>query len=87
MVSIEFALDVIPPWRLDLTAWTLRRRQKNMIEQWDGGRYNRPIVVGNRPVKMTITQVGTVENSQLQAVLQSQEILSSTPQSCLSNVS
>ncbi len=76
MASIDLILVVIPPFRLDLTVWTLRRRQKNTIDQWDGQHYTRAVVLGYKPVKMTITQVGTADKPRLHVILQSQEALS-----------
>jgi DNA-3-methyladenine glycosylase II len=47
---------VLPPFRLDLTVWALRRRGKNILDQWNGNQYTRVIVCSNAPVKLTITQ-------------------------------
>ncbi len=80
MATVRFALPVIPPFRLDLTVWALRRRQKNTIDQWDGHQYTRVIVLDNTPVKMTITQSGAADKLQLHIVLQSQTALSSDVQ-------
>ena len=45
-----------PPFRLDLTAWALRRREKNAVDRWDDGHYSRVIVVDGDPVQLTVTQ-------------------------------
>jgi hypothetical protein len=37
--ALTFALRPIPPFRLDLTVWALRRRARNMIGRWDGSTY------------------------------------------------
>jgi DNA-3-methyladenine glycosylase II len=76
MDTVDFILPVILPFRLDLTVWALRRRQKNTIDQWDGYQYTRVIVFDNRPVKMTITQSRAADKLQLHIVLQSQTALS-----------
>ena len=39
MSCITFSLDPIPPFRLDLTAWALRRRPQNEVDFWDGETY------------------------------------------------
>ena len=44
--SLGFMLRPIPPFRLDLTVWALRRRSRNLIDRWDGTTYRRVIVVG-----------------------------------------
>ena len=49
------SLPTAAPFRLDLTAWALRRREKNSVDRWDGRRYTRVIAVGSRPVRLTVT--------------------------------
>jgi DNA-3-methyladenine glycosylase II len=48
----------VPPFRLDLTAWALRRRARNAIDRWDGTTYRRVIVVGGRPTELEVHQTG-----------------------------
>jgi DNA-3-methyladenine glycosylase II len=43
-------------FRLDLTAWALRRRAANLIDRWDDGAYSRVIVLGDRLTKLTVTE-------------------------------
>ena len=38
---VRFTLEPVPPFRLDLTVWTLRRRPHNTIDDWDGETYRR----------------------------------------------
>jgi DNA-3-methyladenine glycosylase II len=45
--SLTFVLRPIPPFRLDLTVWALRRRPRNLIDRWDGTAYRRVIVTGD----------------------------------------
>ncbi len=52
-----FSLDRIQwPFRLDLTAWALRRKAVNEVDQWDGETYSRVIVERDEPVMIKITQ-------------------------------
>ena len=51
-----FTLHANPPFRLDLTAWALRRRAKNLIDQWDGRSYSRVIAIGSQPVRLQISE-------------------------------
>ena len=44
--SGAFTLRPIPPFRLDLTVWALRRRSRNLIDRWDGTTYRRVIGIG-----------------------------------------
>ncbi len=39
-------LGSVPPFRLDLTVWALRRRARNAIDRWDNGLYQRVVVLG-----------------------------------------
>ncbi|MBV8610422.1 MAG: hypothetical protein JO034_23555, partial [Singulisphaera sp.] len=39
--QIGFPLKPVPPFRLDLTVWTLRRRPDNAVDRWDGQTYRR----------------------------------------------
>jgi len=48
----------IQPFRLDLTAWALRRRQRNKIDRWDGLTYRRMLVVKGRPTELAVRQEG-----------------------------
>jgi DNA-3-methyladenine glycosylase II len=50
--SLTFVARPIPPFRLDLTVWALRRRPRNLIDRWDGTTYRRVIVVGGRPTEL-----------------------------------
>jgi DNA-3-methyladenine glycosylase II len=51
-------LRPVPPFRLDLTVWALRRRARNRIDRWDGVTYRRVIVVTERPTELAIRQEG-----------------------------
>ena len=50
-------LHPTPPFRLDLTAWALRRRSRNRIDRWDGT-YRRALLVGDRAVTVEVEQRG-----------------------------
>jgi DNA-3-methyladenine glycosylase II len=47
----------MPPFRLDLTVWALRRRVANAIDQWDGTSYRRAFSVTDPPVGVSISRV------------------------------
>src|SRR5688572_32789755 len=56
--SLAFGLRPVPPFRLDLTVWALRRRSRNLIDRWDGTTYRRVIVLGGRPTELAVRQPG-----------------------------
>jgi len=51
-------LRPVPPFRLDLTVWALRRRARNAIDRWDGITYRRVVVLGRRPTELAVRQEG-----------------------------
>jgi DNA-3-methyladenine glycosylase II len=64
-----FELRPQPPFRLDLTVWTLRRRAQNMIDRWDGRCYRRTLLVEGEPLELAVTQLGAASAPRLEAVL------------------
>lgn len=52
-------IQAVPPFRLDLTVWALRRRSRNAIDRWDGVTYRRVIVVAGRPTELGVRQAGS----------------------------
>ena len=57
--SPGFTLRPVPPFRLDLTVWALRRRSRNLIDRWDGTTYRRVILLGGRPTELAVRQAGS----------------------------
>jgi DNA-3-methyladenine glycosylase II len=68
---MPLTLTAVPPFRLDLTVWALRRRGKNIVDQWDGMRYTRTLVYGQSTIKMTAIQGGTGNDPQVIVTLES----------------
>ena len=62
---IIFSLNPTPPFRLDLTAWAIRRRQANNIDYWHEKTYQRVLIVQGKPALVHVTQTGGVDASQL----------------------
>lgn len=56
MHKTSFVLNPLPPFRLDLTVWALRRRNRNIIDSWDGTQYIRIFILNNTPAKVMIRQ-------------------------------
>lgn len=56
MDETSFAISAVSPFRLDLTAWALRRRPGNRIDDWDGSIYRRVLLLGpeHEPVLATV---------------------------------
>ena len=64
-VGVTFDLFPHAPYRLDLTAWALRRRRRNEVDRWDGS-YQRALLVANRAIGVRVEQVGAVHHPVLQ---------------------
>ena len=60
-----FFLDPIPPFRLDLTAWALRRRPGNLVDRWDGATYRRVLASAAGTVEVAVVQIGGPEAPRL----------------------
>jgi DNA-3-methyladenine glycosylase II len=52
----EFLIEPCPPFRLDLTAWALRRRPHNAIDRWDASTYRRVVAIESGPVALSVIQ-------------------------------
>jgi DNA-3-methyladenine glycosylase II len=63
--SLTFDLRPVPPFRLDLTAWVLRRRPRNMIDRWDGVTYRRATMFEGRPTEVAVWQTGAAARPRL----------------------
>ncbi len=58
-MPLSFCLEPVPPFRLDLTVWALRRRAENRVDSWDGRHYRRLLVINGRPRAATVIQTGS----------------------------
>jgi DNA-3-methyladenine glycosylase II len=56
---LEFKIRPIPPFRLDLTVWALRRRARNLVDRWDGTTYRRVVVIEGHAAEVTVRQAGS----------------------------
>ena len=62
MRRIEFDLTPLPPYRLDLTAWALKRREDNTWDRWDSGAaiYSRLLIYNSQPIDVSVSQTGSI---------------------------
>lgn len=74
MKRATFLIRPIPPFRLDLTAWALRRRPENIVDRWDGETYRRVLVVDGTPVEIAVTQIGPPSRPILQVTANGQRL-------------
>jgi DNA-3-methyladenine glycosylase II len=59
MPHLTFTMTPRPPFRLDLTAWTLRRRAQNIIDRWDGQVYRRVLSCNGHTIALAVSQSGS----------------------------
>jgi DNA-3-methyladenine glycosylase II len=65
-VTIRFEVEAVAPFRLDLTAWALRRRPANAVDRWDGQTYRRAMNVGDTTVDVAVRQIARPEAPRLE---------------------
>lgn len=66
MDAITFSLEPVAPFRLDLTAWVLRRGAGNVIDRWDGSTYRRVLMMKEQPLEVEVAQTGPPDKPLLQ---------------------
>ncbi len=66
MSTITFTTQPIPPFRLDLTVWALKRRPEYVVDDWDGLTYRRVLRVNGVPVALAIQQRGSLDEPELE---------------------
>jgi len=63
--TFNFQITPIPPYRLDLTCWALRRSPANSIDVWNGSYYNRIFTLNDMSTEVTaevtVEQTGPAE--------------------------
>ncbi len=64
-----FYLNPLPPFRLDLTVWTLRRRVDNAVDRWDGLTYRRVLALANGPLEISVVQTEEPESPRLRVTV------------------
>ncbi len=69
MQRVTYALRPLPPFRLDLTVWALRREAVNAVDQWDGRAYRRVMSEDGMTVGLEVTQTGTSDSPELQVTV------------------
>lgn len=65
MKRVSFILAPVPPFRLDLTVWALRRRPTNQIDCWDGNTFRRVLEIDHEPAEVSVQQDGAADKPSL----------------------
>jgi hypothetical protein len=68
--SLEFDVEAVRPFRLELAVWVLRRRPENLVDRWDGETYRRALIVDGTAVDVAVRQVGDAQEPRLRVNVQ-----------------
>jgi DNA-3-methyladenine glycosylase II len=66
--EVTLRLRPIPPFRLDLTAWAIRRRPHNTIDHFDGETYRRVIAIDGQPAVIAVRQIAPPKSPEIEVV-------------------
>jgi len=66
--EVTFRLKPSPPFRLDLTAWAIRRRLHNIIDNFDGETYRRVVIIEDQLVAISVRQIGPAKSPEVEVV-------------------
>ncbi len=64
--TLRFYLQPYAPFRLDLTAWALRHRLRNVIDRWDGTHYSRVLVIDGAPLHLAVRQTAARDRPEIE---------------------
>lgn len=78
-----FEIRPVPPFRLDLTVWALRRRPENILDRWDGHTYRRALSIGDEVVEVAAEQSGSAARPRVTVTAQAQPDAASALRSTL----
>jgi DNA-3-methyladenine glycosylase II len=59
VARMTFSMPALPPFRLDLTVWALRRRADNAVDTWDGRAYRRALQIDGATLELATVQTGS----------------------------
>jgi len=63
---MKFSIKPVAPFRLDLTAWAIRRRRENQMDRWHDKCYSRVLAIGDDAVRVVVKQTGDEAAPRLQ---------------------
>jgi DNA-3-methyladenine glycosylase II len=69
MARRTFSMTPLPPFRLDLTVWALRRRRDNAVDLWDGRTYRRALTLDGGTIELATVQGGSFATPRLMVTL------------------
>jgi DNA-3-methyladenine glycosylase II len=83
-----FTLKPLPPFRLDLTVWVLRRLPINGMDRWDGTTYRRVLVLGDggAPVEVAVVQRGSARAPQVTVTTKGPRLSRATREALISTL-
>ena len=67
--QLTFSIVPVAPFRLDFTAWALRRRRQNRVDRWDGETYRRVFPFDDAPIEVAVRQSTPPQATRLKVTL------------------
>src|SRR5580704_15245608 len=64
--EVRFRLRPHPPFRLDLTAWAIRRRPHNTIDHFDGEIWRRVVIIDGQPAAISVRQIASAKSPEIE---------------------
>jgi len=71
-MTVSFLRRPLPPFRLDLTVWVLRRLPVNAVDRFDGEAYRRVLALSDSAVEVTVVQTGPPETPELRVTAEAE---------------
>jgi DNA-3-methyladenine glycosylase II len=68
VARIRFTLRPVAPFRLDLTAWAIRRRPHNLVDIIDDDTYRRVLIIERKPVAIAVRQTEAPTRPEIEVV-------------------
>ncbi len=65
LTTVAFTMRPRPPFRLDYTAWALRRGAQNILDRWEGATYRRTLSADGLLYELSVRQEGPAEKALL----------------------
>lgn len=76
--KVTFFCKPVPPFRLDLSVWVLRRRPENAVDRWDGQTYRRVLAVDGHPFEVAAEQVDDVDAPRVRVTVSGRKVSTNT---------
>jgi DNA-3-methyladenine glycosylase II len=81
-----FSVNPLPPFRLDLSVWALRRRAANAVDRWDGESYQRTLAFIDGVAAISVSQASGLESPELAVAVVTEQVGRSFDESVIASL-